>query len=149
MVLIFGISASQSRGDGAVTFIDQAEKRLKIPVWILLPGCAVLKTNEKAHQRILLEIKHIRSVSPSVVSLSVSLRKQPDEGYVLLDGLAELEFRLSFSTASSTCHIRVYIFSLDNSKSAMYTCFRMPYPSWESSVRNTSGASTMNREETQ
>jgi hypothetical protein len=38
MVLLFGISAGRSRGDGAVTAIDQAKKRLKIPVWMLLPG---------------------------------------------------------------------------------------------------------------
>ena len=37
------------RGDGAVTVIDRAGKRLKIPVWMLLPDCAVIKISEEVH----------------------------------------------------------------------------------------------------
>ena len=36
------------RGDGAVSVMDPAGKRLKIPVWMLSPGAANIKTNEQA-----------------------------------------------------------------------------------------------------
>jgi hypothetical protein len=36
------------RGDGAVSVMDPAGKRLKIPVWMLSPGVANIKTNEQA-----------------------------------------------------------------------------------------------------
>lgn len=37
------------RGDGAVSVIDRAGKRLKIPVWMLLPDCTVIKISEEVH----------------------------------------------------------------------------------------------------
>src|ERR1017187_6849300 len=37
------------RGDGAVSVIDRAGKRLKIPVWMLLPFCTLIKVNEEVH----------------------------------------------------------------------------------------------------
>src|ERR1700730_9265776 len=36
------------RGDGAVSIIDPAGKRLKIPVWMLSPAAANIKTTERA-----------------------------------------------------------------------------------------------------
>ena len=35
------------RGDGAVTVMDAAGRRLKIPVWMLLPECAEIKITER------------------------------------------------------------------------------------------------------
>jgi hypothetical protein len=35
------------RGDGAVSIIDQTGRRLKIPVWMLLPECAEIKIQER------------------------------------------------------------------------------------------------------
>jgi hypothetical protein len=35
------------RGDGAVSIIDQTGRRLKIPVWMLLPECAEIKIGER------------------------------------------------------------------------------------------------------
>ena len=37
------------RGDGAVSVIDRDGKRLKIPVWMLLPDCSVIKISEEVH----------------------------------------------------------------------------------------------------
>ena len=37
------------RGDGAVSVIDPAGRRLKIPLWMLSPDCAEIKTTEQAH----------------------------------------------------------------------------------------------------
>jgi len=37
------------RGDGAVSVIDRGGKRLKIPVWMLLPDCTVIKISEEVH----------------------------------------------------------------------------------------------------
>ena len=37
------------RGDGAVSVIDRAGRRLKIPVWMLSPDCAVIKISEEVH----------------------------------------------------------------------------------------------------
>jgi hypothetical protein len=36
------------RGDGVVSVMDPAGKRLKIPVWMLSPGAANIQTNERA-----------------------------------------------------------------------------------------------------
>jgi hypothetical protein len=36
------------RGDGAVSVIDRAAKRLKIPVWMLLPDCTTIKIAARA-----------------------------------------------------------------------------------------------------
>ena len=35
------------RGDGAVSIIDPTGRRLKIPVWMLLPECAEIKITER------------------------------------------------------------------------------------------------------
>src|SRR5260370_1157010 len=35
------------RGDGAVSIIDPTGRRLKIPVWMLLPACAEIKITER------------------------------------------------------------------------------------------------------
>ncbi len=37
------------RGDGAVSVIDPTGKRLKIPVWMLLPDCAEMRIAERPH----------------------------------------------------------------------------------------------------
>ena len=37
------------RGDGSVSVIDRGGKRLKIPVWMLLPDCTVIKISEEVH----------------------------------------------------------------------------------------------------
>ena len=37
------------RGDGAVSVIDPTGRRLKIPVWMLLPDCAEIKITEQPH----------------------------------------------------------------------------------------------------
>ena len=37
------------RGDGAVSVIDQAGKRLKIPVWMLSPDSSGIKISERVH----------------------------------------------------------------------------------------------------
>jgi len=37
------------RGDGAVSVIDRGGKRLKIPVWMLLPDCAAIKISDEVH----------------------------------------------------------------------------------------------------
>ena len=37
------------RGDGAVTVIDRAGKRLKIPVWMLSPDSSVIRISERVH----------------------------------------------------------------------------------------------------
>jgi hypothetical protein len=37
------------RGDGAVSVVDPTGKRLKIPVWMLLPDSAQIKIAERAH----------------------------------------------------------------------------------------------------
>jgi hypothetical protein len=37
------------RGDGSVSVIDGSGKRLKIPVWMLLPDCTVIKVSEEVH----------------------------------------------------------------------------------------------------
>ena len=37
------------RGDGAVCVMDPAGRRLKIPVWMLLPECAEIKISERPH----------------------------------------------------------------------------------------------------
>ena len=37
------------RGDGAVSVIDPAGRRLKIPVWMLSPECAEIKPTERPH----------------------------------------------------------------------------------------------------
>jgi hypothetical protein len=39
--------ASFKRGDGAVSIIDPTGRRLKIPVWMLLPECAEIKITEQ------------------------------------------------------------------------------------------------------
>ena len=36
----------QKRGDGAVSVVDPTAKRLKIPVWMLLPECAEINITE-------------------------------------------------------------------------------------------------------
>jgi hypothetical protein len=35
------------RGDGAVSIIELTGRRLKIPVWMLLPECAEIKITER------------------------------------------------------------------------------------------------------
>ena len=37
------------RGDGAVSVMDPIGKRLKIPLWMLSPGCAAITITEKAY----------------------------------------------------------------------------------------------------
>ena len=37
------------RGDGAVSVLDLAGRRLKIPLWMLSPDCAEIKVSDKAH----------------------------------------------------------------------------------------------------
>ena len=37
------------RGDGAVSVIDRGGKRLKIPVWMLLPDCTAIKISDEVH----------------------------------------------------------------------------------------------------
>jgi hypothetical protein len=37
------------RGDGAVCVIDRVGKRLKIPVWMLLPDCTAIKISDEVH----------------------------------------------------------------------------------------------------
>ena len=37
------------RGDGAVSVVDPAGRRLKIPVWMLSPDCAEIKTTDRPH----------------------------------------------------------------------------------------------------
>src|SRR4029077_16236645 len=37
------------RGDGAVCVMDPAGRRLKIPVWMLLPECAEIKISQQPH----------------------------------------------------------------------------------------------------
>src|SRR5215471_26856 len=37
------------RGDGAVCVMDPAGRRLKIPVWMLLPGCAGIRISRRPH----------------------------------------------------------------------------------------------------
>ena len=37
------------RGDGAVCVMDPAGRRLKIPVWMLLPECAEVKISQQPH----------------------------------------------------------------------------------------------------
>src|SRR6516164_4925104 len=37
------------RGDGAVCVMDRAGRRLKIPVWMLLPECAEIKISQHPH----------------------------------------------------------------------------------------------------
>ena len=37
------------RGDGAVCVMDRAGKRLKIPVWMLLPDCTGIKISDEVH----------------------------------------------------------------------------------------------------
>src|SRR6201984_1143721 len=37
------------RGDGAVCVMDPAGKRLKIPVWMLLPECAGIRISRRPH----------------------------------------------------------------------------------------------------
>ena len=37
------------RGDGAVCVMDRDRRRLKIPAWMLLPGCAEIMISERPH----------------------------------------------------------------------------------------------------
>src|SRR6202795_5062173 len=37
------------RGDGAVCVIDPAGRRLKIPIWMLLPECAEITISQRPH----------------------------------------------------------------------------------------------------
>ena len=37
------------RGDGAVSVIDPTGRRLKIPVWMLLPECAAINITDRPH----------------------------------------------------------------------------------------------------
>src|SRR5256885_1894208 len=37
------------RGDGAVCVMDPAGRRLKIPIWMLLPECAEIKISQQPH----------------------------------------------------------------------------------------------------
>src|SRR6516162_11576724 len=37
------------RGDGAVCVIDPAGRRLKIPIWMLLPECAEIRISQRPH----------------------------------------------------------------------------------------------------
>src|SRR5215468_7161331 len=37
------------RGDGAVCVMDPAGRRLKIPIWMLLPECAEITTSQRPH----------------------------------------------------------------------------------------------------
>ena len=37
------------RGDGAVSVIDGGGKRLKIPVWMLMPDCTAIKISDEVH----------------------------------------------------------------------------------------------------
>jgi hypothetical protein len=37
------------RGDGAVSVIDATGRRLKIPVWMLLPDCGAIKITDRPH----------------------------------------------------------------------------------------------------
>ena len=37
------------RGDGAVSVVDRDGRRLKIPVWMLLPDCSAIKISDEVH----------------------------------------------------------------------------------------------------
>ena len=39
----------RERGDGAVCVVDQAGRRLKIPIWMLLPECAETTISQRPH----------------------------------------------------------------------------------------------------
>jgi hypothetical protein len=43
------VTRRPKRGDGAVSVVDPAGKRLKIPVWMLSPDAAEIKIKEQAH----------------------------------------------------------------------------------------------------
>ena len=43
------ILRSPKRGDGAVCVMDPAGRRLKIPVWMLLPECSEIKISQRPH----------------------------------------------------------------------------------------------------
>ena len=43
------ILRSPKRGDGAVCVMDRAGRRLKIPVWMLLPECTEIKISQQPH----------------------------------------------------------------------------------------------------
>jgi len=43
------ILRSPKRGDGAVCVMDPAGRRLKIPVWMLLPECTEIKISQRPH----------------------------------------------------------------------------------------------------
>ena len=44
---ILQIVRNPKRGDGAVSIIEPTGRRLKIPVWMLLPECAEIKIKER------------------------------------------------------------------------------------------------------
>lgn len=46
---ILQIIRRPKRGDGAVSVMDPMGKRLKIPVWMLSPGCAAMTITERPH----------------------------------------------------------------------------------------------------
>jgi hypothetical protein len=43
------IQRRPKRGDGAVSVLDRAGKRLKIPTWMLSPGSAEIRIRQQAH----------------------------------------------------------------------------------------------------
>ena len=47
--VILQVIRRPKRGDGAVSVIDPTGRRLKIPVWMLLPDCAEIKITERPH----------------------------------------------------------------------------------------------------
>src|SRR5499427_10359242 len=46
---ILQILRRPERGDGAVCVMDPAGRRLKIPLWMLLPECAEIKISRRPH----------------------------------------------------------------------------------------------------
>ena len=46
---ILRILRKPKRGDGAVSVIDRGGRRLKIPVWMLLPDCTAIKISDEVH----------------------------------------------------------------------------------------------------
>jgi hypothetical protein len=49
MVATLQILRRPERGDGAVCVLDPSGRRLKIPVWMLLPECAEIKISQRPH----------------------------------------------------------------------------------------------------
>jgi len=70
------------RDDGAVSVIDPAGKRLKIPVWMLSPGAANIKTTEQPllSREVLLSLISLL-IQPSVTGKHDNLLQTSVDGY--------------------------------------------------------------------